>query len=188
MEIPKSHYVYEFAYPQEMPELAGIIFYVGKGTSLSRMNDHFREAASEKCDCAKCEAIRSVWAAGLAVVRKIVFTSGDEKITLDEESRRIIRHRSPYLTNVQHNRLIAKRSLPSKAALNKQDSIDYVSHLWEVFYQNKLQENAVISLRNALDSFFASLIPETLKRYSVELAALECDVLIDVYEGLLEPA
>jgi acyl carrier protein len=103
VEIPKSHYVYELAYPKEMPKLAGVVFYVGKGTSLSRMDDHLREAAREDCDCAKCEAIRSVWAAGLAVVRNIVFTSRNEKVTLEEEIRRIVRHHSPYLTNMQHN-------------------------------------------------------------------------------------
>lgn len=84
-----------------MPELAGIIFYVGKGTNLSRMNDHLREAAREDCNCAKCEAIRSVWAVGLVVTRNIVFTSKDERATLDEESRRIVRHYSPHLTNLR---------------------------------------------------------------------------------------
>ncbi len=37
MHILKSHYVYEFSYPERMQELEGIVFYVGKGTSLQRM-------------------------------------------------------------------------------------------------------------------------------------------------------
>lgn len=100
MDIPKSYYVYEFAYPEEMPEVAGIIFYVGKGTSLSRMDIHLREAAREDCSCAKCKAIQSIWAVGLVVVRNIVFTSSDEMAALSEEKRRIVLHRSPYLTNI----------------------------------------------------------------------------------------
>ena len=98
MHIPISHYVYEFSYPEGMPELAGIVFYVGKGTSLRRMDNHLKEAANG-CDCAKCEAIRSVWDAGLVVVRRIVFESQSESKTLNEEKRRILQHRSPYLTN-----------------------------------------------------------------------------------------
>lgn len=99
MYIPKSHYVYEFSYPEGMPELAGIVFYVGKGTSLHRMDSHLREAANG-CDCEKCKAIRSVWDAGLVVVRRIVFESRSNSKTLNEEKRRILQHRSPYLTNV----------------------------------------------------------------------------------------
>lgn len=112
MDIPKSHYVYEFSYPERMPELAGIIFYVGKGTNLSRMNVHFQEAAREDCHCAKCEAIRSVWAVGLVVVRNIVFTSRDERATLAEEGRRIIRHYSPHLTNVRLPRETISHTFP----------------------------------------------------------------------------
>ncbi len=101
MDIPKSHYVYEFAYPEEMPELAGIIFYVGKGTSLSRMDTHFQEAAREDCNCVKCGAIQAVWAADLIVVRRIVFESKNEIATLNEENRRILIHSSPYFTNIK---------------------------------------------------------------------------------------
>jgi hypothetical protein len=100
MRIPKSHYVYEFSYPEGMPALADIIFYVGKGTSLFRMDAHFTEAAGG-CDCDKCKAIRSVWDAGLVVVRRIVFETTDEQEAKLEESSRIALHRSPYLTNVQ---------------------------------------------------------------------------------------
>lgn len=100
-----------------MPELAGIIFYVGKGTKLSRMNVHFREAASEKCDCAKCEAIQSVWAIGLAVVRNTVFTSINEKAALQEEARRIVLHYSPYLTNVKlPKKLTSRNKRPAKSS------------------------------------------------------------------------
>src|SRR5262245_2196176 len=99
MPIPKSYYVYEFSYPEGMPELAGIVFYVGKGTGLHRMDKHLYEAANG-CDCAKCKAIRSVWDAGLVVVRRIVFESRSESETLNEERKRIIQHQSPYLTNI----------------------------------------------------------------------------------------
>jgi excisionase family DNA binding protein len=116
MHIPQSYYVYEFSYPEGMPELAGIIFYVGKGTGLHRMNVHLNEAASG-CDCAKCNAIRSIWGAGLVVARRIVFESSSETDTLDEGKRRILQHRSPHLTNVQHagraleTTLIAQRAI-----------------------------------------------------------------------------
>jgi len=43
--IPHSYFVYEFSYPEDMSEVADKVFYVGKGTSLSRMDGHLREAA-----------------------------------------------------------------------------------------------------------------------------------------------
>lgn len=97
--VPRSHYVYEFSYPQGMP-LAGVVFYVGKGTHLSRMNDHLREAAGG-CTCEKCRAIRSIWAAGYIPARRIVFESLDEQATFAEERRRIALRASRYLTNKQ---------------------------------------------------------------------------------------
>lgn len=101
MHIPKSHYIYEFSYPQHMPDFpGGTVFYVGKGTSLSRMDSHFTEATGG-CDCDKCRAIRSVWNTGLAVARRIVFETTDEREAIREEKVRIARHLSPYLTNVQ---------------------------------------------------------------------------------------
>jgi hypothetical protein len=100
MRIPKSHYVYEFSYPEGMPDLAGIVFYVGKGTSLTRMNYHFIEA-SKGCDCGKCAAICSIWDAGLVVVRRIVFETLSHDEVLQEEKRRIKQHRSRFLTNIQ---------------------------------------------------------------------------------------
>ena len=108
--VPITHYVYEFSYPEEMPELAGTVFYVGKGTSLQRMNNHLDEAATS-CDCRKCEAIRSIWDAHLVVVRRIVFETLSNDYALQEERRRILLHQSPFLTNIQH---IAKtRNQPS---------------------------------------------------------------------------
>lgn len=98
-KTPNSHYVYEFSYPEGMPEVGGIVFYVGKGSSLSRMDNHFQEARSE-CDCAKCQTIRVVWDAGLVVVRRIVFESPLERETFNEERRRILLHESSYLTNI----------------------------------------------------------------------------------------
>lgn len=80
-------------------DIGGTVFYVGKGTSLFRMDNHFTEAASG-CDCDKCGAIRSVWNAGLVVVRRIVFETTDEQEAMREEKARIAQHRSPYLTNV----------------------------------------------------------------------------------------
>lgn len=100
MKIPKSFYIYEFSYPEGMPEGKGAIFYVGKGTHVVRMDDHFREAMNG-CECNKCQAIRSVWDAGLTVVRRIVFESTSEMDTLNEERRRILQHQSPFLTNIQ---------------------------------------------------------------------------------------
>jgi hypothetical protein len=101
MRIPKSHYIYEFSYPEQMPGFpGGTVFYVGKGTSLSRMDSHFTEAAGG-CDCDKCKAIRSIWNAGLVVVRRIVFETTSEREAVEEEKVRIARHRSPYFTNVQ---------------------------------------------------------------------------------------
>lgn len=99
MRISASYFVYEFSYPEKMPELAGIIFYIGKGTKLSRMDAHFKEAA-QGCICAKCEAIRSIWSLDLVVVRRIVFESRSESEVLNEERERIFRHQSPYLTNI----------------------------------------------------------------------------------------
>ena len=40
MPLPKSHYLYKFFYTEWLPELAGIVFYVGKGTNTDRMNAH----------------------------------------------------------------------------------------------------------------------------------------------------
>lgn len=101
-KVPRTHFVYEYSYPSEMPDLAGVVFYVGKGTTLNRMDAHLTEAAGE-CDCAKCEAIRSVWALGLVVVRQIVFESMDERQVLMVEKQKIAQHLSPHLVNVQHN-------------------------------------------------------------------------------------
>ena len=95
----RQYYVYEVSYPEGMPNLAGIVFYVGKGSNLSRMDNHFQEARSG-CDCSKCQSIRSVWDAGLAVVRRIVFESPLEREAFNEERRRILLHESPYLTNI----------------------------------------------------------------------------------------
>jgi hypothetical protein len=41
MPLPKSQDVYEFSCPEGMPELAGIVFYVGKGTNTDRTDAHF---------------------------------------------------------------------------------------------------------------------------------------------------
>jgi hypothetical protein len=98
----KSYHVYEYSYPDAMPEVGGIVFYVGKATQLSRIDAHLGEAqrgvASPKCD-----AIRSTWNAGFAPVRRIVFESLSEKEALEEEKRRILLHKSPYLTNIVMN-------------------------------------------------------------------------------------
>ena len=88
-KIPNAYFVYEFSYPEGMSEVADKVFYVGKGTSLSRMDGHLREAA-KGCLCTKCEAIRSIWAAGLLVTRRIVFESRSESEVLNEERKRII--------------------------------------------------------------------------------------------------
>jgi len=110
-ETPKSYRVYEFSYPEEMPEFAGIVFYVGKATNLSRLDAHLREAA-KGCACAKCKAIRSIWNASLTVVRRIVFESQSESEALNEERRRIIEHQSPYLTNIIRTRNYVIERMP----------------------------------------------------------------------------
>lgn len=109
-KAPRSPYVYEFSYPEGMPGgLAGIVFYVGMGTNLSRMDNHFIEA-SHGCPCDRCNAIRSVWDAGLVVARRIVFESTDREEVRREEASRIVRHRSPYLTNIPGNEVRQKKA------------------------------------------------------------------------------
>lgn len=106
-EIPPSYYVYEFSFPDGTVldeddgevNLSGVVFYVGKGTLASRMDHHFREAASG-CECDKCNAIRAIWDAGLVVVRRIVFETLDEVEALNHERFLINTHMGPYLTNV----------------------------------------------------------------------------------------
>ncbi len=44
-EMLNSHYMHKFSYPEEIPEFAGTIFFISKGTNLSRMDDHVRKAA-----------------------------------------------------------------------------------------------------------------------------------------------
>src|SRR5579859_1561662 len=105
--IPKSHYIYEFSYPAGMLGWNSIVFYVGKGTSANRMDDHLREAANG-CTCRKCQAITSIWEAGLVVVRRIVFETTDEQAALREEKARIISHRSRYLTNIVHGQAMGQ--------------------------------------------------------------------------------
>src|SRR6266581_1453758 len=100
MHVPRSHYVHKFSYPEGMPELAGIVFYVRKGTGAARMDCHFVEAA-RGCDCDKCKAIHSIWDADLAVVRRIVFETTKEQEAIEEEKRRIHKHNSSRLTNVR---------------------------------------------------------------------------------------
>lgn len=100
-----QYFVYEYSYPQEMPDplRAGVIFYVGKATNGARLDHHLAEAKTD-CSCAKCQAIRLVWDAGLTVIRRIVFESINNTEVVNEERRRILLHESPYLTNVVKTR------------------------------------------------------------------------------------
>jgi hypothetical protein len=118
IEVPRPYFVYEFSYPEKMPELAGVIFYVGKGVNLTRMDDHLREAA-KGCMCAKCEAIRSICNVGLLVARRIVFESRSEGEVLNEEMRRIIQHRSPHLTNIVGNKDYVTEKIPPPSMRNR---------------------------------------------------------------------
>ena len=68
----KPFYVYEFSYPEEIPERAGIVFYVGMSNTLTRLDKHLTEA-SGPCGCERCCAIRSIWDEDLLVVRRVVF-------------------------------------------------------------------------------------------------------------------
>jgi hypothetical protein len=115
MRIPELYFVYEFSYPERMPELGGIVFYVGKGTKLTRMDAHFKEAA-KGCICAKCEAIRLIWSLDLVVVRRIVFESRSESEVLNEERERIFRHQSPYLTNIVRTKNYIPERAPIRSA------------------------------------------------------------------------
>ena len=110
-KIPPSYFVYEYSYPVGVPELAGIVFYVGKATNATRLDSHFTEAASG-CICAKCQAIRFIWDLGLVAVRRIVFESRSEVETLAVEKQRIAKHLSPHLTNFQHNTHRRVRNAP----------------------------------------------------------------------------
>lgn len=101
-KVPRSHFVYEYSYPVDMPELAGIVFYVGKATNAVRLDAHLTEATSG-CECIKCQAIRSIWDLELVVVRRIVFESRDEAEALVVEKHRIEMHISAHLTNFRHN-------------------------------------------------------------------------------------
>lgn len=149
--VPITYYVYEFSYPEGMPELAGIIFYVGKGTSIQRLNNHLKEAA-DGCECRKCEAIRSIWDANLPVVRRIVFETVSEDDALQEEQRRILLHRSPFLTNIQHTiearkptamrkRNVQTVALHTQTVVSERDAqisaFEHFDRQWEIYQQGR---------------------------------------------------
>lgn len=92
---PKTFYVYTYAYPN------GTIFYVGKGTN-GRIDEHEREARNS-CPCRKCSVIRSIWASGKPVQKRIVYETFDEQEALEREQTLIRSHTGPDLTNIKDN-------------------------------------------------------------------------------------
>src|SRR5216684_8129488 len=97
---PKTYYVYTYAFPD------GTIFYVGKGTR-GRIDEHEREA-SNGCQCLKCDIIRSIWASGKPVQKRIVYETFDELDALEQELALIRAHAGPHLTNIKDNQRRAK--------------------------------------------------------------------------------
>lgn len=103
-----SYFNYTLSYPEECfdgdgTDLSNIVFYVGKGTHLSRIDNHFREAAARRCSCEKCNVIRWIWSKGKAPLRKIVFETLSEDEAFGNEQHLIqSEYKSKYLTNVNH--------------------------------------------------------------------------------------
>src|SRR5579862_3005235 len=88
---PKTWYVYTYAFPN------GPIFYIGKGNQ-GRIDEHEREAQNG-CACAKCQAIREIWASGHPVQKRIVYETLLEDEALEYEKKLIYQHSGPHLTN-----------------------------------------------------------------------------------------
>lgn len=137
-EIPVSYYVYEFSFPKKTileedgirTDVSGVVFYVGKGTSASRMDSHFREAANG-CECDKCDTIRLMWDAGLVVVRRIVFETLNEAEALDREKFLINAHMGPHLTNIMSTALLRQIwKMCQHLGLNPQDVNEELRRAW----------------------------------------------------------
>jgi hypothetical protein len=116
-EVPVTYIVYEFSYPQEMPGgLAGIVFYVGMADNTFRLDDHLFIAAGHRkkgYDSANSQVIRSIWDAGLVVVRKIVYETLSKSDAETKEGDLIKFHQLSYLTNTYKLKRKSPESLPT---------------------------------------------------------------------------
>ena len=84
-----KHYVYWHRYPKDYPDqqLAGKVFYVGKG-SRSRSKNHLAEAR-KGVQSEKCDIIRSIWAAGKQVVEEKIAYFDNEAEAYELEKKLI---------------------------------------------------------------------------------------------------
>ena len=77
-----NYYVYEQAYPDDFldQELAGTVFYVGKGTG-NRIDFHEEAASGKHYDAnqQKCAIIREIQAQGKQVVKRKVYETDVEQ-------------------------------------------------------------------------------------------------------------
>jgi hypothetical protein len=131
-------YVYTLAYPD------GKVFYVGKGKK-NRVDQHEKEAARQ-CGCPKCCAIRSIWTAGGAVVKAIVFETANENEAYAHERAMIIAARADLCNRTDG---CAGRTQP-----NQNDNRPWRNswELYDVMYKECLQEIKDIEQRRRQSS------------------------------------
>jgi hypothetical protein len=82
VQVMGKYYVYELAYPDDFldQELAGVVFYVGKGKG-NRINFHEEAASGKHYDCnqRKCVIIQEIQAQGKQVVKRKVYETDVEQ-------------------------------------------------------------------------------------------------------------
>lgn len=88
-----TYYVYELRDPRD-----GAVFYVGKGKG-SRIDQHEKEAAAGR-QSRKCDRIRAIQGAGLALIKEKVGSFRDEQEAYDFEAERVEFYGLVNLTNV----------------------------------------------------------------------------------------
>lgn len=88
-----SFYVYELIDPRN-----GQVFYVGKGRG-NRLDAHEKEARAGRIS-RKCDVIRSIEAAGLAVSKRKIGSFDDEQEAYDREAELVEEYGLAQLTNV----------------------------------------------------------------------------------------
>src|SRR6266568_3070395 len=117
----KKYFLYTKAYPEGM-ELAGEVFYVGKGTSKARIAFHDWEARTS-CACEKCTVIRSIFSKGLKPVDSIVYETLDEDEAYAVEELAIrYAYTQKYLVNKVHvSRSKPKQQIKRNSVLNFTD-------------------------------------------------------------------
>jgi hypothetical protein len=92
----KRYYVYALVDPRD-----GKIFYIGKGCG-DRIKQHVREARQRRSsviNARKCERIRDILAAGLAVEERVLARFAIERDALMRERDLILQYRAQ-LTNI----------------------------------------------------------------------------------------